>query len=65
MGKLITSVNGTSVAPSNGAATQDISGYWQTVMSERIADSMQPRGNVDDAAPESGVDANQDNVDDN
>jgi hypothetical protein len=61
---MIKSISGTSVAPSNGAASQDISGYWQTVMSERIAESMQPRGNVEDAAPESGVDAGQDEDED-
>jgi hypothetical protein len=43
--------------------SQDISGYWQTVMAERIAASMQPRGNVDDAQPEGGLDAGQDEDD--
>jgi len=62
--KLITSVSGSSVKPSNGAASQDTTGYWQTVMAERIAESMQPKGSVDDAASESGVDAGQDTGDD-
>jgi hypothetical protein len=60
----IKSISGTSVKPSNGAAAQDMSGYWNTVMSERIAASLQPRGNLDDAQPEDGLDAGQDTGDD-
>jgi hypothetical protein len=64
MTKMITPVNGTSIKPGNPAASQDTSGYWQSVMAERIAQSLQPRGSVDDQAAESGVDAGQDDVDD-
>ena len=63
MAGMIKSISGTSVAPSNGAATQDVSGFWQKVMSERVAEAMQPGGQVDDPTPEGGLDAGQDDED--